>query len=387
MQQTVAVLLFLPVDSEHWRRVREGFYAYARPHRPWGFAVNRSPSLSRLARLDLTSIDAAIGILSPDMAAYWREHATAPLIQWGPCHLADWPWVGTDNATAARQAATHLIERGFVNLGYYRRDETAPDPEAEAAFEAAARSASARVTHFQRQAEYPKTPLPAKPGLYFDYHLYRWLCHLPKPAAVWCANDMGALQVAEICRRTDIRVPDQIAVLGSGDDEHPCTLAHPRVSTLNLPSAKIGFESARLLDQWLATGIKPDAHLALAPTGVTLRPSTEVIATTDRAVSTAMQFIRAHAHEGIGVEDVLEQVRINRRDLERRFKRVLRASPYESILRVRLEQARKLLIDTDRTVLDIALACGFSDAARLTLAFHKAFDTSPGAFRKRYRLR
>lgn len=379
--------MFLPLEIEHLRDVREGLYAFARPHLPWGFATHRSRDPERLRDPYFQHVHGAVASMSRDMIEAWTRYVGKPLVLFGPVADPAYPWVGVDQKVAGRLSADHLIGCGFQVLGYYRRADTEPQPAWIDGFESAARAAGVRVSHYDPAAQYPDTPIPADTGLNFDPHVYTWLRSMPEPGAVCCADDRSALQIAEFCRRTDIRVPEQLAVLGAGDDDMSCRLAYPPVSAIKLPGHKIGYEAARLLNQWLATGCNPRTHVCLAPSALVARQSTDTVAAADSKVAAAMRFIRDHAHTGITVEDAVEAVRISRRDLERRFRRVLRVSPYAMILRVRLDHARRLLADTDRTILDIATACGFSDAGRLTIAFRKAFDEAPGQYRKRYRLR
>ena len=49
--------------------------------------------------------------------------------------------------------------------------------------------------------------------------LLKWLRGLPKPVAIFCAHDMRAYQVSEICRANGISVPGDVAILGVDNDE------------------------------------------------------------------------------------------------------------------------------------------------------------------------
>jgi LacI family transcriptional regulator len=120
----------------------------------------------------------------------------------------------------------------------------------------------------------------------------------------------------------------------------------------------------------------------VAPIGVFPRKSTEAIAVSDTEIAQAMRFIRDHACEGIGVEDVLKVVPISRTVLERRFQKFLRRSPYEEILRLRLERVKQLLTTTDLSIAQIADQVGFSGVEYLSAMFKRKLGISPREFRR-----
>ena len=60
-------------------------------------------------------------------------------------------------------------------------------------------------------------------------------------------------------------------------------------------------------------------------------------------------------------------------------------SPWEYILSKRVTRAAQLLVSTDRTVLDIASACGFNSTANFNYAFRKLTHTSPSEYRRKGR--
>ncbi|HET7838506.1 MAG TPA: AraC family transcriptional regulator, partial [Rectinemataceae bacterium] len=134
-----------------------------------------------------------------------------------------------------------------------------------------------------------------------------------------------------------------------------------------------------------AGGPNSGAGLKLPPKGIVERESTRVYACPDPLVSKAATFIRARAHEGIGVPDILEVVSASRRALETRFRAALGRSLHEEILRVRLARAKRLLGETSLTVERIAADCGFGALQRFHAAFKEAEGMSPGEWRRRSR--
>src|SRR5262249_39881187 len=112
--------------------------------------------------------------------------------------------------------------------------------------------------------------------------------------------------------------------------------------------------------------------------------SSDVLAIADRGVAAAVRFIREHACEGITVEAVLEHVPMSLRALERRFKAVVHRTPKREILRVQLDQARRLLCDSHLPMNVIAQRCGFTSYTYFGDVFSRELGVRPGAYRKQY---
>ena len=149
----------------------------------------------------------------------------------------------------------------------------------------------------------------------------------------------------------------------------------------------MGFAAAELLNHMMQGKRPPNGPTLIAPLGVVVRQSSDVVAIEDAAVSAAVRFIREHATRGIGVDDVLKAVHISRSSLERRMRRLLGRSPNAEINRVRLDHVQKLLAETDLPLEVIAHKSGFLYQQYLAELFKRTFGESPGTWRRRHRHR
>jgi LacI family transcriptional regulator len=123
----------------------------------------------------------------------------------------------------------------------------------------------------------------------------------------------------------------------------------------------------------------------LPPTGVATRRSTEVLAIDDPDVVAAVRFIRDHAHLPLSVADILRQVPVGRRTLERRCRLALGRGLGEEIRRTHLERARRLLAETDLPMKVLAERAGFSDCCHLAVVFRQELGLTPTAYRRQVR--
>jgi LacI family transcriptional regulator len=215
--------------------------------------------------------------------------------------------------------------------------------------------------------------------------LIKWLLGLPRPIGIYTPGDLHAVCLLDVCRELKIAVPDEMAILGCGNDPVICDTVRPTLSSVDLDARRIGYEAAKLLDRKMAGKQVPEIVL-IPPSHVAIRQSTDHMAISDSDVIQAMQFIRETACKGINVAHVAEQVGVSRRGLERRFQRHLGTTPKEEILRIRLECAKNLLGQTDNAVEKIARRCGFASLAYFSRAFRREVGMTANAYRRMKRI-
>lgn len=91
----------------------------------------------------------------------------------------------------------------------------------------------------------------------------------------------------------------------------------------------------------------------------------------------AVTLMEANIEEPLTTHELAEHLGISRRQLERLFKKYLQAVPSRYYLDLRLQQARKLLRESDQPVGDIALQTGFSSGAHFSTAYRNHFGMTP----------
>ncbi|MDM4014653.1 helix-turn-helix domain-containing protein [Roseiconus lacunae] len=94
-----------------------------------------------------------------------------------------------------------------------------------------------------------------------------------------------------------------------------------------------------------------------------------------------------HLHENfaerLSTEELAEMAGLSVGHYERRFRRAFGASPRQYLVRIRVEQAAKILLETDVTVSEVAHAGGFYDHAYFSRSFRKIMQLSPSQYRGR----
>jgi len=101
-----------------------------------------------------------------------------------------------------------------------------------------------------------------------------------------------------------------------------------------------------------------------------------------RQVRKAMAFIHEHYADSISRRDIAQHVSIAEDHLTFCFRQELRRTPIEYLQRFRVNQAKRLLKDSERSITEIALDVGFSDSGYFSRIFRRITGMSPEAFRR-----
>ena len=381
METLPQVALLIETSNAYARGLLRGIVSYLREHRNW------SLHLAEHGR----------GDKPPGWLARWRGHgiiarvetpAIAQALQGLKLPIVDvsaarlipsLPWFETDDATVARLAAEHLLERGFKQFAYCGDARFNWSNWRCEHFTAHLRAAGCACFVYRPTKRFS----PDDEGQVKDIAL--WLAKLPKPLGVMACYDLRGQQVLDACRRQSLAVPEDVAVLGVDDDDLLCELSSPPLSSVVLNTQRTGYEAAALLDRLMSGQRVAPATYLIPPLGVTTRQSTDVLAIEDRHVARAVHFIRGHACDGINVEDVLKAVPHSRRLLESRFKKLLGRTPHEEITRVQINRVKQLLTETELSLEQIAELAGFAHVEYLSVVFKKKTGLPPGRYRALHR--
>jgi LacI family transcriptional regulator len=290
------------------------------------------------------------------------------------------PAVGIDNTTIVRRGLDHFLDRGFTRFafcgfprGYFRW----MDVRGDLFIRLVAEHGFACELFTGKKQRSPRW------GWEQDQEqLTRWVKGLAKPIAVMACNDDRGLQLLDACRRAQVRVPDDVSVLGVDNDEFMCGLATPPMSSIDINLDGIGHRAAELLDG-LMRGRKPPAEPILLPAGeVVARKSTDALAIEDAELSAAIRYLREHACQRIRMRDVTRATGMERRTLERKMKALCGRSPKEELLRVQIDEVKRLLTSTQLSIKQIAGRTGFGSTRYLSNVFRRRVGVAPGQFRR-----
>ncbi|WP_293577031.1 helix-turn-helix domain-containing protein [Phaeobacter sp.] len=101
-----------------------------------------------------------------------------------------------------------------------------------------------------------------------------------------------------------------------------------------------------------------------------------------KTLARAIAVMERHLETPLPLSDVARQCGRSSRELARRTQAELGATPQQLYRHLRLKQARKQVLETDFSIAEIALRCGYEDPSALTRAFKAEFQTTPRALRR-----
>ena len=372
------VALLIETSRSHGRALIRGVRRYVAEHGPWSLY------------LELRSLDSPLpawlrhwkgdGILTrtanPQMARIIRS-AGVPAVELRATKLGHGlPFVGIDNSSLGRLVADHLIDGGFRRFAVYSVASERYFEERRENFIARVEEAGHSWTEFaaparERPADWERN----------QARLVSWVKSLEKPVGIFACTDQLGFWLLDACRRADVAVPEQVAIVGVENDETLCLSASPPLSSVEFDSQRLGYAAARMLDSLMNGEAAPDAPVLLPPAGLVVRQSSDIVAIDDPQLAAAVRFIREHATRGATTADVLRRVPVSRRVLDRQMHAVLGRSIADEIARVRFAKVKDLLAETELPLAAIAERSGFAYPQSMAEAFKRRFGVTPGAFR------
>lgn len=374
------VALLVETSLGSGRDILRGIASYARQQRNWSlFHEPRGLEESAPDWLKAWKGDGIIArIQTPQLAQAVKETGLPVVDVLGVLPDTGFPLVHVDDRAIAEMGASHLYDRGFRKFGFFgisdenwsqhRRDELRDilsEKNCELHVFEATRQEIREMTWEQREDK-----------------LAQWVADLPKPIGVMVCSDQRGADFLEACRRANVTVPDELAVIGVDNDEPLCEVGQPPLSSVWPNHHAVGFEAAKLLDQLMQGGKDVDQPIMVPPRKVVTRRSSDVLAIQDRNVAKALQLIRQRGCEELNVDEIVRVSGLSRSVLQRRFRQVLGTTIHAEILNCRINHACHLLTETDLSMMDIAERSGFKHQEYMGAVFKSKLQQTPGQFRK-----
>jgi AraC-like DNA-binding protein len=189
------------------------------------------------------------------------------------------------------------------------------------------------------------------------------------------AADKSAL----VGRRVQEVFPRELGELYAGQDEVVLKTGRPIIDRLELH-----WYAPRQPGWCLTTKlpIRDEAGNVIGLAGI----SRDLRAPKDAAVipaglASTLDYLERNCDARISPSSLASRTGLSPVRFARLIKRIFRITPNQLIMQTRLAAAARLLIETDRSISDIACACGFYDHSAMTSAFRSATNLTPTQFR------
>lgn len=378
-EQIKRILILITPTLRIGRDCWDGINRYIREHQPawalashpaWRFADVRQPLALR------HPVDGAIVwsfLPMPDDG--WRTPDTRVVAVINYELAQTTPTVVADDIAKGRAAAQHLLEENISSFMYLGRPGRLSRLRQQGFVEAIAEAGMPAPEIF----DFGESVSPSQ----FAQFLKERISDDRPAIGVLAYNDSLGAHVLDICRDSGIDVPRSVAVVGIDNDELICESSRPHLSSVQAPFEQVGYTAAKLLAEMLASSATPSDRVTLIEGGcfVAKRPSSTPVETADLLIQRALGIINSRFRDNIGVADLYARQGVSRRSFEYRFRQAVGCSPYEKILRVRVEHAKALLHNTHLNLNAIAFQSGFNSEPRLNENFRRQTGMTPGDFR------
>jgi len=361
------VILALGAVTESDLSLLEGAREAAARRRDWDFVV--LPGGYEAALRDLAALGELHGAIGDFVSDAWLREIPGRPVKWVQVaqisRLEDGVNVTAPYQAMGRRAAETLIAGGSAHFAFVGAGGQFATRELAAGF-----GAEVGTRGFEWTSS---TAVSAA-------HVQQFLRGLPRPVGVLAGSDRLARLVVGAARQLGWRCPQDVAVIGVGNQRLESVHAGLPLSSFELPGREMGRQAAEVLarlldDEAIAPGVYPVA-------GAPILHERESSLRQGRGVERALAFARSRLDQPLQVSDLAREAGMSRRSFEQALQREQGTSPGRWLRKARRTRAEHLLGVTDLGIQEIGRQCGYAELAAFSAAFKQWTGRAPRAFRR-----
>ncbi len=314
--------------------------------------------------------------------AHWRRIRSTklPVVDLGLSIDVPVARVVTDNRAIAALAAEHFLSRGFRHFASIAPGQGRMLDERRDAFAALIEAQGFHCHQIDLLGHSRRNAWRERQAA-----LRKQLLKLPKPCAVFCAQDTGGAEIIYAADQESLRVPQDLAVIGVDNNELTCEALRIPLSSVDSNQFELGRRAAERLQALMhGRDAEPLATQLIPPRGLIERRSSDSYATNNPLIVEAFSYMRQHLASGLSLAQVAQHVACSAQGLDKAFQRELARNPGSILRELRLERAKTLLATTEQGLEQIAQASGLSSASSLCAVFRRALGCTPDAWRSEH---
>ena len=374
------IALLTESSSEYGRRLVDGVAAYAQKAHDWRL-VWISPDAKPI-RGAFDGCSGVIARVANDALARRLARTGLPVVDvFCQREYAGFFGVNSDHETIGRLAAEHFLAKrhtafafvGFRNVSFSMKRRRA---FAEALERHGCKVATREMPLVRDQRAFFN--MDARP-ISGEHLLQTWLGKLPRPVAVFAANDLLAVTVSRLAKNAGVAVPEDMAILGVDDDRLLCACAETPISSIDPNAFGIGFSAARALAAVLKMPPSRKRHPVhhVAPRGIVERASTERHAVSPVWFADVLGYIDSAIDKPLSTVDLVARTGRSHVTISKMFGERLGMSPVRYITSVKMKAAKRMLADGNLLVKEIAARTGYASIARFSTVYRAFWGHSP----------
>ena len=371
----VAFALEMEWGLKHHSEIYAGCQKFANEAKWATSIIPNSPKVLETGSYD--GIIARVGTSFHKMAQYKK----IPLVNvWQNSPVKDVASVFSNHYETGAIAAEHLLGRGLRRFGFlgYNRDKA--DIQQLDGYTETLKSEGYQSTIFKFNRSVIEGN--AEGWEEFILQLRKWIKGLQPPVGIHATSDINCRYLIEICKSLELKIPHDLAIVGSGNEPLICSSPYPSLTSIDKNFEEVGYQAAMLLDEMMKSGKRSKEAKYCQPQGIVPRQSTDSYASDHPKVALALRYIAESANRRIKVNDVVNAVATNRRTLERNFREFTGRTISHEISRMRIERAKRLMTESDHSFKELAAELGYRNSDHFYKSFLRAEGQTPSSFRK-----
>ena len=370
----VAFALEMEWGLKHHSEIYAGCQRFANEAKWITSIIPNSPKVLETGSYD--GIIARVGTNFNKMA----EHKKIPLVNvWQNSPVKKVTSVFSNSYEAGTIAAEHLLGRGLRRFGFlgFKRDKA--DFQQLDGYMETLKSTGYQSSIFKFNRSVIEGN--AEGWEKFIFQLKNWVKGLQPPVGIHATSDINCRYLIEICKSLELKIPHDLAIVGSGNEPLICNSPYPSITSIDKNFEEVGYQAAKLLDEMMISGKSSKVAKYCQPQGVVPRQSTDSYASDHPKVALALRYIAESANRRIKVNDVANAVATNRRTLERKFREFTGRTISQEISRMRIERAKRLMMESDLSFKELSAELGYRNSDHFYKSFLRAEGQTPSSFR------
>lgn len=382
----IRLIILTDFTETYANNLLKGILAYSKKHKPW--VVCKMP-ISYKMKFGIEGVvewarrweaNAIIGQFEEnDNVQLFHDNGIIAIAQDFRSRFPQIPHITSNYELTGKMGAEYFLQKGYKNYAFYGNRGVVWSVDRYKGF-------ADRIKKSGYEVKYHESQHSRLEDLWFyeTESLCQWLLSLPRPIALMaCDNNQGS-RITEICKFYGIRIPEDISVLGVGNDEIVCNLSHPSLSSIKLQLEKAGYDVAQLIENLVKGRKVGGKDIVINPAYIVSRQSTDIYATADPYILSILKYIHLNIHKKMNVDDIVSTVPLSRRLVEIRFREATQQSIYKYIFNLRLGRFAERLLTTSDPVTEIATSVGLTDYRNLSRQFKAIKGCTPVEYRKKY---
>ena len=377
-RKKIAVSINLDWPTEKHHDIFAGIESYAEEHTDWILIWDHFPEIVLSEKPDY--YDGVVGRIDDAAIEKINELKLPAVNVWHNQQKKFSPNVVPDMTKLGEIAAEHLIKRGYKKLLHIGYGEQISTDDFHNGLLKIARPHSIPVDRKEilllvdeNIDEWPT----------FQKNFYKWISELEFPLGIATSDCALALKCISKLNEHSIKIPEQVGLITAGNDIVYCEKFRPTVTSIIQPQFEIGYKAAQTLHMKMQ-GLDFENQVYVPPPlkNIVPRESTDTYIVDDEDVRTALRYIAGNYENIIQVSDIIKNVDISRRTLEKRFTEEVGHSILTEINLLRVNAVKRQLRNTGKSLKQLSNDIGFSSDSHLIRVFKKHEGMTPDQYRK-----